>query len=74
MKRWLVAVAFVLIAAGCRMPEESPRLNDNTMTTFGNITRHTDTEAGVVCWVFQDSHKGGISCLPLADTKLGDKK
>ena len=34
------------------------------------ISRWVDEEAGVVCWVYSGFYKGGISCLPLSDTRL----
>ena len=39
-----------------------------------DIERFIDREAGVVCWVFEDTvyegGAGGLSCLPLDVTKL----
>ena len=35
------------------------------------ITRYVDEPAGVVCWVFIQEGKGGISCLPISETKMG---
>jgi hypothetical protein len=34
------------------------------------ISRFVDDEAGVVCWVYLELNAGGISCLPISDTKL----
>jgi hypothetical protein len=34
------------------------------------VYRIVDEEAGVACWVFVGYHKGGISCLPLNETRL----
>ena len=39
-----------------------------------NVVRIVDEQAGVVCWIYshQKFREGGISCLPLADTLLGE--
>lgn len=34
------------------------------------IGRYEDKEAGVVCWAFKTGYAGGISCLPINQTKL----
>lgn len=65
MKKTLVLlVALMLILVSC-LPDEGKKTLDNSA-----VTRFTDDEAGVVCWVYQDFNRGGISCLPINDTKL----
>ena len=36
-----------------------------------NVYRDVDEEAGVVCYASDGGFAGGISCLPLNETKLG---
>lgn len=64
----LVCAALVLLLAGC-----GPATAE-TYSVKGwenRIERFEDTDAGVVCWVYHDSYKGGLSCLPINQTKLG---
>lgn len=35
-----------------------------------NVYRIVDSEAGVVCWIAREYRGVGVSCLPIADTKL----
>lgn len=35
-----------------------------------STTRFYDEEACVVCWVFEFSYRGSISCLPIDQTEL----
>ena len=68
MKHLLILTLIVLLflAAACG---PSPGYEDTK--DIGNmITRWQDNEAGVVCWVFVAYNKGGISCLPVSETKL----
>lgn len=71
----IVVAAFLLLAifamvplAGCAphviVPVE-PGVNSGH-----NISRYVDAEAGVVCWVYNPGQAGGISCLPIAETRL----
>ncbi len=34
--------------------------------------RFIDEEAGVVCWVYKAGYAGGISCLSIEQTRLGE--
>ena len=34
------------------------------------LYRAIDKEAGVVCWVYAYSERGGIDCMPTSDTRL----
>jgi len=36
------------------------------------VERYIDREAGVVCYRYKSFDAGGISCLPIKDTLLGD--
>lgn len=71
--RAFVLVAFLLLLAACDStlltPEGGP-----TPASIGpsrnGVTRYLDTEAGVVCWVFEGYQEGGISCLPVSSTRL----
>ena len=64
--------ALLLALAGCTQAGEpvgkSERLNISSIG-YG-VFRFIDHEAGVVCWVYKGSEKGGISCLPLGETRL----
>ena len=68
MKRLVVLVVMILILTSC-VPEgvtvEQPDIIKS------NVTRFIDEEAGVVCWEYDGYRSGGISCLPIDETKLG---
>lgn len=73
---YVMMALIVLIVAmlGCA-PEMTPAERDATevkalslpLTTGYDLRRVIDKEAGVVCYVH---FKGGVSCLPLSETKL----
>jgi hypothetical protein len=69
-----VVILYVLLVLGltylssCAIPEDSAEVR--YAHRQAGITRHVDAEAGVVCWVYTVSNAGGISCLPLTDTRL----
>jgi hypothetical protein len=46
-------------------------LNNNKEVVGDRITRWTDEEAGVVCWIYNAGYAGGISCLPISETLIG---
>jgi hypothetical protein len=56
---------FLVLLTGCGGGEPV-----SSTSMLGGITRFYDNDAGVVCWVYNDFEKGGISCLPLKETKL----
>lgn len=39
-------------------------------TAFGGVFRIVDDDAGVVCWIYLGGDPGGISCLPIEQTRL----
>ena len=53
----LIMLAFLLVGA-C----ESMENRENTENDM--ITRYTDQEYRVVCWVYTSGYRGGISCIP----------
>ena len=81
-QRFLIAMTVVGITiamAAC----SSVQANDASATSgFREITgygfpntgvnRFVDDEAGVACWVYAAYNKGGISCLPIGETRLRD--
>lgn len=67
----MVLVIAMFVLAACATPVVSIKQSDGE--AYG-VTRFVDKEAGVVCWKYYlGGAGGGISCLPLKDTKLGDK-
>jgi len=77
MKRTTIAViAVVLLAglAGCVGGEDPNNSGEERNGTVidGEVTRFVDTEAGVVCYKYEDDswEQGGISCVPLEQTDL----
>ena len=65
----MIAVVLWLVT-GCQpkvIESRSPSVN----LGYG-ISRYQDAEAGVICWVYAAGHAGGISCLPIADTRLDE--
>jgi hypothetical protein len=74
--RWSILLALSMMLVSCAlqptMPEPTPESNLVYRDAFYdmNVLRFVDREAGVVCWVIRGSQKGGISCLPLEQTRL----
>lgn len=68
LKITLVMVLIVGAFATC-VPTAS---NEDTNLSSGTTTliREIDEEAGVVCWVYIGYYKGGVDCMPIADTLL----
>jgi hypothetical protein len=58
MKR-LIAIAVFLLLSGC---QSSP--SDIQPTDRSGVTIWHDDERAVTCWIYTESYKGGISCLP----------
>jgi hypothetical protein len=69
MKQLIALLIALSILAGCKPPSTDSTNNDSF--PYG-ISRHVDEEAGVVCWVYTSYQRGGIDCLPISDTKLGE--
>lgn len=65
------AVFILVMCASCSnaSPLNSAECK-NAIVVDGCIYRYMDEEVGVVCWY---TYKGGISCLPIDQTKLSDK-
>ena len=40
--------------------------------TGSGVQRYIDNEAGVVCWVYTAPYRGGLDCMPLNETLLGN--
>ena len=65
-----LSVVVLWLVTGCQpkvIESRSPSMNPG----YG-ISRYVDQEAGVVCWVWAGGHAGGLSCLPIADTRLDE--
>jgi len=73
MKRLcLVLVLMAVVLASCVPkvePGEEPLVEGHIRITIF-VSRVVDAEAGVVCWVYQGSRSGAISCMPLSETEL----
>jgi ABC-type Fe3+-hydroxamate transport system substrate-binding protein len=72
----IVLISMMVLLSSCAPADaNNSDLNNKSITVFnedayGNIIQIKDEEAGVVCWVYKEGSAGGISCLPLKDTKL----
>jgi len=80
MKRFLLLLVVVtILLIGCA-PVASMPTDDSVSAQEipagngglggNNVFRYIDEEAGVVCWIYSDGYRGGISCLPLVETNL----
>lgn len=65
MKLFLLITVLIALTA-CA----APAVMQGAVTSDPSIMRWTDREAGVVCWVYYGYNKGGISCLPIDETRL----
>ena len=75
MPRWhrraLAIVVVTLLIASCgQMPSNNELYGGSRVPISPGITRFIDEEAAVVCWVFAEPYKGGLSCIPLVQTGL----
>ena len=67
---FVVGLFFVISGCSSALSDEVPTTNLDS-STAPYIGRYIDDEAGVVCWLWDSGgYKGGLSCLPIADTKL----
>lgn len=86
MKRLIALGLLTLVSIGCSKPGmdtfEQPAATSETQIvledtvlvyedyTGARVYRFNDNEAATVCYVFVAYRKGGISCLPLNETRL----
>lgn len=78
--RWIIVVALMMILlTGCKQDTDVNNENignavvtDIYSTLSGGVSRVVDYDAGVVCYIYCGIEKGGISCIPISYTKLGD--
>lgn len=64
----IFCVLVVLMLAGCVPTGVEPEtISSDAMRS---VRRYVDVEAGVVCWTYKSGYAGGISCLPLSQTRL----
>lgn len=66
---WIVLGAAAL--ASCGAAEESTE-DTACIQLRASVCRFVDTEAGTVCWMYTRAYRGGISCLPIEQTDLGE--
>lgn len=64
VKKWLIVL--MLLLAGCAAPTDQSNYEQLDL----KITRYYDSEAGVVCWIYDGYQGDGISCLPEQYTRL----
>lgn len=65
----IALAALIVLVTACKPPIADPPAE----LPNRRIERHVDLEAGVVCWTMNYAYdKGGISCLPIEQTKLGE--
>lgn len=87
MKKILYFIILVMLAGlllSCVSPVDPDKMNIDsytglTVVPFGSfynpgLSRFTDEDAGVVCYVYYYSGGGGIDCLPISETKLERNK
>lgn len=70
----LLLFVFAFLSA-CQTLEPVGTIESNEGTkeyVYTSVQRFIDKEAGVVCYLYSSIQKGGISCLPLSDTLLGE--
>lgn len=72
MKKLIAAGLLCLSLAGCVQPEMPTAAKEDQRVLFGEVTKFIDEQYGVVCWVLKGYKKGGISCIPLSQTKRGE--
>lgn len=65
-------LVLALLLFGCKSSGEIEAANGDKLPVLMNVYRYEDNEAGVACWVFSGYYKGGIDCLPISETKLGE--
>lgn len=72
MKQKIFILGMGLLLAACDpMPMPTPAPNPVTnQWNIQNVNRIFDDQAGVVCWIYHNNNQGGISCLPVSQTKL----
>ena len=86
MKKILILVGIIILLASCNLPEvqryeESQQFKEGktqALLITADVVRIYDREADVFCWIYSDARftlnsaygKGGISCLPVNDTRL----
>ena len=75
MKTYHLVVLFLLIIMLTSCIEQPPDLAlvDVGRFNFRNLQRVIDSEAGVVCWIYNGRQEYGISCLPIRETLLGEQ-
>jgi hypothetical protein len=59
----LVIATVVTLASSCSV--------DTSKSLPSTVDRFIDDEAGVVCWTWNIVNGGGMSCLPIQETRLG---
>jgi len=65
---WLLSLIF----SSSSLPVEVNRITSEEETTFyeERVHRVVDEEAGVACWLYNNTYNGGIDCLPIGETRL----
>jgi hypothetical protein len=75
----VMLLAFTYMVDTPKVPNQSIQAEGNVMRLEGlvildGVSRFEDAEAGVICWVYTQAYRGGISCLPKSETLLGGTK
>jgi hypothetical protein len=63
----ITLLIWLLMLISCAAPAMPDQAKPDLWTS-----RIIDEEAGVICWVYKAGYAGGISCLPLEQTRLGE--
>lgn len=73
--KFFILIFLALLLSSCVSPGQTEYTADQVKTNQKFVEDHTirtiDTQAGVVCWIYFAT--GGISCLPISQTKLDNK-
>ena len=74
MRIVIVCLAMCVLLAGCNqtpLPTVKPdEISGVVMSGTTSVSRYIDTQAGVVCWILRTGYAGGVSCLPIGQTRL----
>ena len=73
MKWFALFALLAVLLAGCGLEGTAEEGTvSGSIYLSSSVSRFMDTEAGVVCWVYRDVmyNTGGLSCLPIGQTKL----
>lgn len=60
----------VIIAISSTTVDQQNENSNPLSTNNAGISKYTDTEAGVLCYLYNTNRSDSISCVPLSQTRL----